>query len=79
MTSTLTSKGQTTIPKDIRERLGLKPGDKIDFVVDDDGRVYLVAATKDIMALKGLLARPGQPRLTVEEMNESIRKRFSRA
>ena len=78
MTSTLTSRGRTTIPREIRLRLGLMPGDRIEFVVDDEGRIVLVAATKDIMALRGLLARRGQPRLTVEQMNESIRRRFAR-
>jgi AbrB family looped-hinge helix DNA binding protein len=38
-TSTLTSKGQTTIPKDVRKRLNLHPGDRLEFVIDDDGCV----------------------------------------
>jgi antitoxin PrlF len=36
-TTTLTSKGQMTLPKAVRDRLGVKPGDRLDFVEDDDG------------------------------------------
>ena len=42
-TSTLTSKGQTTIPKDIRKRLNLHPGDRLECVIDEDGRVLVLA------------------------------------
>jgi antitoxin PrlF len=45
--STLTSKGQTTIPKDIRKRLNLQPGDRLEFVIDEDGRV-LVLSVEDM-------------------------------
>jgi antitoxin PrlF len=69
--STLTSKGQTTIPKDIRDRLGLKPGDKIKFMVNPDGSVTLVAANLSVRQLRGILPRPERP-ATIEEMNEAI-------
>ena len=45
--STLTRKGQTTIPKDIRDRLNLKPGDKIKFIVNADGSVRLGGGQSD--------------------------------
>ena len=51
--STLTRKGQTTIPKDIRERLNLKPGDKIKFMVNADGSVRLVAANLTLRRSQG--------------------------
>lgn len=42
MATTITTKGQVTIPKPIRDRLGLEPGNKVDFVLDPNGRVLLV-------------------------------------
>lgn len=74
-TATLTSKGQTVIPKTIRDRLGLKPGDTIDFIVVDNGDVLIRPAVSDVRALKGLLRRPGQKPVAVEEMNRAIRLR----
>ena len=41
MAYALTVKGQVTIPKRVRDALGLKPGDLVDFVMDDDGRVVV--------------------------------------
>jgi AbrB family looped-hinge helix DNA binding protein len=73
--STVTSKGQTTIPKEIRDHLKLKPGNRIDFVIEADGRVVLRPAQYDIRELHGLLRRPGQKRVTVEEMNRAVRDR----
>jgi AbrB family looped-hinge helix DNA binding protein len=45
MSTTVTSKGQVTIPKDIRDRLGIKPGTKVAFSVDRYGRAFLEAET----------------------------------
>lgn len=73
--STLTSKGQTTIPKDIRDHLKLRSGHRIDYVVEDDGRVVLKPATYDIRDLAGILRCPGQKPLSVEDMNRVIRQR----
>lgn len=71
-TATLTSKGQTTIPKDIRDFLRLSPGDKLDFIVDPEGRVILRPATMDARALRGLLYRKGRKPVTLDEMDEAI-------
>lgn len=70
--STLTSKGQTTIPKEIRELLGLAPGDKLDFVVEGDGRVVLRPATLDVRSLRGLLHQKGRKPVSQEQMDEAI-------
>jgi len=77
-TSTMSSKGQTVIPKAIRERLGLQPGDALDFVVQDDGDVILRPALEDVRRLKGVLRRAGRAPVTVREMNRAIRERRGR-
>ncbi len=76
-TSTLTSKGQTTIPKAVRRHLGLKPGDKIRFLVEDDGRVVILPATLHLRDLRGSLPRPSKP-VSIERMREAIRERSGR-
>lgn len=69
--STLTSKGQITIPKAVREALQLETGDKVYFDVRSDGTVVLVARNEPVEALFGLLRAKAKLRrpLTVEEMN----------
>ena len=69
--STLTTKGQITIPKMVRERLNLAPGDKVYFNVQDDGSVVLLARNEPIEGLFGMLkGKTGRRRaLTIEEMN----------
>ena len=73
-TSTLTSKGQTTIPKDVRKRLNLHPGDRLEFVIDEDGRVLVLPASIDASELAGMLKPPARS-VRVEDMNRAIRKR----
>lgn len=71
--ATLTSKGQTTIPKEIRDRLKLKPGDRLDFTFQADGSVRLTARNLRIKDLYGILApSPRKRPMTIEEMNEAI-------
>jgi antitoxin PrlF len=70
-TSTLTSKGQITLPQAVRRALGLESGDKVDFVAVEGG-YKLVPLRKDIRSLKGRFAgRVAQP-VTLEEMDEAI-------
>ena len=57
-TATMSSKGQTVIPKAIRERLGLRPGDALDFVVQDDGDVVIRPALEDVRRLKASFTMP---------------------
>jgi antitoxin PrlF len=73
-TSILTSKGQTTIPIDIRSYLGLHPGDRIEFFIDDEGRVVIASLTTDVTALKGMLPKPTK-KISIEDMNKIIAKR----
>jgi antitoxin PrlF len=70
MESAITSKGQATIPKAIREHLGLKPGDRIRFFVHPDGSVVLLPKLP-ASALRGMIARRRQA-VTFEAMNEAI-------
>lgn len=73
-TATLTSKGQTTIPLEVRSYLGLHTGDKLEFIIEDDGRVVVEALTSDVRELKGMLPKPKKA-VTVEQMNKTITKR----
>jgi antitoxin PrlF len=70
--ATLTSKGQTTIPKEVREFLGLNAGDKLDFVIESDGRVVLRPTTLDVTALRGLLRHPGRAAISLADMKSAI-------
>jgi AbrB family looped-hinge helix DNA binding protein len=70
--STITAKGQTTVPKEIRDRLKLKPGDKIEYVVEPDGRVVLKARNKRMADFAGILGKPPGGPLTIEEMDDAI-------
>jgi antitoxin PrlF len=76
-TSTLTSKGQVTIPKDVRERLGLKEGDRLVFRFDDQGNLLVrPEAGSPLGRLPGLLHHlAGERPVTIEEMNEAVQQR----
>jgi AbrB family looped-hinge helix DNA binding protein len=71
-TATLTSKGQTTIPKEVRDHLHVSPGDKLDFLIDAEGRVVLRPATLDVRQLKGMLKRKRAKPVSLEEMDRAI-------
>ena len=69
--ATLTSKGQITLPKVVRERLGIEAGDKVEFVETEPGVFSMVAATRDVRELKGVIPKPAKP-VTVEDMSRVI-------
>lgn len=71
MQATLTSKGQITLPKPLRDQLHLQPGDKVEFLVDFSGAVRLLPVTQPISRLKGMAPWPRKP-LTLEEMDAAI-------
>lgn len=73
-TATVTSKGQVTIPADVRQRMGLGTGDRIEFVELDTGGFAIKPAIDDVRSLKGLLRKPGKP-VSVDEMNAAVRQR----
>ncbi|MFI5097906.1 MAG: AbrB/MazE/SpoVT family DNA-binding domain-containing protein, partial [Candidatus Acidiferrales bacterium] len=70
MESAITVKGQATIPKAIREHLGLKPGDRVKFFVHPDGSVVLLPK-RPASALRGILKSRRKRPVTIEEMNEA--------
>ena len=70
-TATLSSKGQITIPAIVRAALGVVTGDRLEFVQIEPGHFELVAATRSVKALKGLVSKPASP-VTIEQMNEAI-------
>jgi len=72
-TATITSKGQTTIPKEVRDALGLHAGDKIDFIVDANGKkATVLPVTLDARNLRGILKPKQKRRVTLEEMETAI-------
>lgn len=71
--ATLTSKGQLTLPKAIRDLLKLNTGDAVDFIIADDGTVQVRAGRFDVRDLRGLLKKPGRKPVTVEEMDDALR------
>ncbi len=76
-TATLTSKGQITLPKALRDELKLKPGDKVDFVRDSGGEYHLKPANTDVRELSGFLSHLYKgPPVSVEGMDEGIAKRM---
>ncbi|MEA5574906.1 AbrB/MazE/SpoVT family DNA-binding domain-containing protein [Anabaena sp. UHCC 0451] len=73
MTSaTITTKGQVTIPKKIRDYLNLDTGSKVDFVIDENGIVKLIPLNIPIKKLSGILHREGMKSATLEEMEQTI-------
>ena len=72
-TGTLTSKGQTTVPKKVREALGLKPGDKLIWSLKN-GEAVVRAKNKSIKQLAGILSRPGTQGRSADEVSDGIAK-----
>jgi antitoxin PrlF len=70
--ATVTTKGQITIPKEIRDYLKLETGSKVEFVIDESGNVKIVPLNVPVEALSGVLHRPGMKSATVEEMEAAI-------
>lgn len=76
--ATLTSKGQITIPAEVRQALGVDTGDRVEFVEVEPGRFELVPVTRSVTALKGMFGKPRRT-VSIEEMNAVIAKRGSSA
>ncbi len=72
MLAVVTSKGQLTLPKGIREHLGLKAGSRLDFSINEQGWLLARPVNNTALGLAGLLRRPGQKAVSVEAMAEAV-------
>lgn len=75
--ATVTSKGQITIPKEVRDALGVEAGDRVEFVETGKGVFEVVAASRDVRELKGLIGKPARP-VSVEDMRRAVARRAGR-
>jgi antitoxin PrlF len=74
--ATITSKGQLTLPKQVRDALGLQAGDRVDFVAALDGRYTLVPIKSSITHLKGCIPPPKKS-VTIDAMRHAVSQRAS--
>ena len=77
-TATLTSKGQITIPIDVRTDLKVGVGDRVEFVQIAPGRYEVMAATQSVSQLKGMFGKISKV-VSIEEMNQAIATRGAAA
>lgn len=72
ITLTVTAKGQITLRREVLVHLGVRPGDKVDVDLLNDGRMQVRARPgKSVATIFGMLAKPGTPRRSIEELNEA--------
>jgi len=71
-TSTLSTKGQITIPQSVRKALGLQAGDRVDFVQEEAGAYKVIALRKDAKALRGRFAGRVSRPVSIEQMADAI-------
>ena len=76
--STVTSKGQITIPKEIRDLLQLQAGHRLEFHFDGHGEVIMRPRNRDFRALKGMVRHTRKTPVSVHEMYEAIARGFSK-
>ena len=71
--STVTQKGQVTIPKNVRDSLHLITGDKVEFVHNDRGEVVIKPLTRKVSEVAGILSKykRSQP-VSIEDMDQAI-------
>jgi AbrB family looped-hinge helix DNA binding protein len=77
-TATLSSKGQITIPAEVRRALQVEIGDRVEFVEVEPGRFEIVAATRSVTELRGLFGKHRKP-VSIEAMNAAIAARGAAA
>ena len=77
-TATVTSKGQITIPSEVRQALQVKTGDRVEFVEVAAGRFEFMAATRSVTALKGMFGKRTKT-VSIEDMNKAIAQRGAAA
>ncbi|CAB3663363.1 AbrB/MazE/SpoVT family DNA-binding domain-containing protein [Trinickia soli] len=70
--ATINSKGKVTIPVDVRNELGLRSGDRIEFSFNEaTGRYEVCRATRSLASLKGIVKKPAKP-MSIEDLNRAI-------
>lgn len=74
MRSTLTSKGQITLPVEIRNKFQLNPGDEIEFFILESEKIECTPVTTSIKELKGFLPKPKKA-VSLEDMDRAFRQR----
>lgn len=77
-TATLTSKGQITIPVDVRNNLKVDAGDRVEFVQIAPDRYEFVAATHSVQELKGMFGKPSRA-VSIDDMSKAIARRGAAA
>jgi AbrB family looped-hinge helix DNA binding protein len=77
-TATLSTKGQITIPVDVRRALDVEAGDRVEFVQVEPGRFEVIAATRSVRELKGRFGKPARA-VSIEEMDAAIATQAARA
>ena len=77
-TATLTTKGQITIPVDVRRALNVEAGDRVEFVQVEPGRFEVIATTRSVRELKGRFGKPTRT-VSIDEMNAAIAAQGARA
>ncbi len=77
-TATVTSKGQITIPVEVRNDLKVDAGDRVEFIQIAPGRYDFVAVTRSVSELKGMFGRPSTA-VSIEDMNKAIARRGAAA
>ena len=73
--ATVTNKGQITIPKAVRDTLGLQTGDKLEFVVTNEGQAICRPIARKVDDVFGTLHRPGRKAVSVEEMDVAVKRK----
>ena len=71
-TAMITTKGQVTIPKNVRDTMHVKVGDRIEFIQVSEDRYEIIAVTKDVGQLKGIVKSKNTQAVSIDEMNAAI-------
>ncbi len=71
MIATITSKGQITIPASARKNLGLNPGSRIDFIINDSDHLEMIPVSCSVKQLKGMVPKSDR-KLSLDEMDNAI-------
>jgi antitoxin PrlF len=77
-TATVTSKGQITIPAEVRQALHVETGDRVEFVQIEPGQFMVVAANRSVTELKGMFGKTAKT-VSIEDMNRAIAARGAAA